>query len=208
MKTSTVALIALLGWTTVCCAAERDDVQAAFDGYKSAILSQDGARAAELVSERTLAEYQRYVDWARDADRETLQSLSLINRFQVIILRHRIPPEELRKLEGRTAFIYAVDHDWIGKNAVIRTSLGEIDASEGRATATVLIGGRKAPNRFQFIREKQQWRFDLLPLMQDSSVAFQALAKQRGIAEDELIFNLVETVSGKKVPEGIWNPAK
>lgn len=208
MKTLLILGFALLGAMLTTQAAERDDVQMAFDGYKSAILTMDGARAAELVSERTIEEYQNYVDWARSADRKTLESLSLINRFQVIILRHRIPARELGELNGRTAFIYAVDRDWIGKNGVIRTTLGAIDTSDGRATAEVLIGGQKTPNRFQFIKEQKQWRFDLITVMWDANSAFQALAKQQGISEEELIFSLVETVSGKKVPETIWNPVK
>ena len=61
-------------------AVDRDDVRASFDAYKAAILSQDGTRASELVSRRTIAEYQKYVDWAHTADRRTLESLSLINR--------------------------------------------------------------------------------------------------------------------------------
>jgi hypothetical protein len=208
MKTLLILGFAFLGAVLTVKASEHEDVQMAFDGYKSAILAKDGARAAKLVAERTFEEYQNYVDWARSADRRTLESLSLINRFQVIIIRHRIPARELEKLNGRTAFIYAVDHDWIGRNSVIRTTLGAIDISDGHATAEFLIGGQKAPNRFNFIKEQKQWRFDLITVMRDSNSAFQALAKQNGISEEELIFSLVETVSGKKVPETIWNPGK
>ena len=208
MKTITVLVLLLSVALHVAHATEQDEVQAAFDAYKTAILSMDGARAAELVSSRTIAEYQNYVDWARSANRQALESLSLINRFQVIIIRHRIPPHELRELDGQKTFIYAVDRDWIGKNGVIRTSLGKIDTSDGRATAEVLIGGQKTPNRFQFIKEGDRWRFDLITVMRDFSAALQLLAKQKGVSEDELIFSLVETVSGTKVPETIWDPVK
>lgn len=177
-----------------------------FEDYKSAILEQKGQVAVGLVTKRTVDEYQNYVDWALSADRKTLESLSFINRFQVLLLKHRIPPDTLKQLDGRSVFAYAVDRDWIGKNGVIRTTLGKVDVANDRATAEVLIGGKAAANRFQFRKEDGTWKFDLIQVIRDTDQTLKAAAKQRGVTEEEFMFSLIETVSGRKVGDSIWNP--
>lgn len=187
-------------------AGEPEAVVKSFQDYKSAILNQNGEAAVALVTKRTVEEYQRYVEWALTADRKTLQSLAFINRFQVLLLRHRIPADSLRQLDGRSVFVYAVDRDWIGKNGVIRTTLGKVDVANTRATAEVLIGGQSAPNRFQFSKENGTWKFDLIQVIRDADQALKAAARQNGMTEDEFMFSLIETVSGRKVADTIWAP--
>lgn len=189
-------------------AGEPEAVGRCFQDYKSAILGQEGDAAAGLVTTKTIDEYQRYVDWAMSADRRTLEALSLVNRFQVLLLRQRIPAETLSRLNGRSVFVYAVDRDWIGKDSVIRTTLGTVSVAGNRATSEVLIGGQTAPHRFHFARENGAWRFDLVQLLQTTDQALKAVARQRGMSEDEFIFSLIETVSGKRVEPAIWVPVQ
>jgi hypothetical protein len=106
-----------------------------FQNYKSAILAQKGDVAFDLVTRRTVDEYQRYLNWGLTGDRQTLESLPFINRFQVIMLKHRIPADILKQLDGRTLLVYTVDSDWIRKDGVIRTTLGKVDVADNRATA-------------------------------------------------------------------------
>jgi hypothetical protein len=188
-------------------AEEKDGVVAAFKGYKEAILGQKGEEAAGWVTKGTIDEYQRYIDWALEADRKTVEGLSMINRVQILTLRHRVPAEDLRKATGKSIFIHAVKEDWIGKDGVIRTELGDEVAVAGeRATAEVLIGGEPAPVKFQFKKEEGKWRFDLVELMAATGPAFEAAAKQAGMDENELIMKVLETVSGKKPEESVWTP--
>jgi hypothetical protein len=112
----------------------------------------------------------------------------------------------LKKLDGQSAFAYAVDRDWIGKNGVIRTTLGKVDVANNRATAEVLIGGRLAPNRFQFSKESGRWKFDLVQTLRDADQALKATARQLGTTEEKFMFSLIETTSGKKVDKTIWIP--
>jgi hypothetical protein len=188
-------------------AEEKDDVVAAFKGYKEAILAQKGEEAAGWVTKGTIDEYQRYVDWALEADRKTVEGLSMINRVQVLTMRHRVPAEQLRKATGKSIFIHAVKEDWIGKDGVIRTELGdEITVAGEKATVPVLIGGEPAPLKFQFRKEEGKWRFDLVELMAATGPAFEAAAKQAGMEENELILKVLEKVSGKKPEDSIWTP--
>ena len=40
----------------------------------------------------------------------------------------------------------------------------------------------------------------------DTDQALKAAAKQKGTTEDEFIFSLIETISGRKVEDSIWTP--
>lgn len=182
------------------------EISECFAAYKNAILSQQGEVAVELLSRNTVDEFENYVGLALGAEREEIEALSLINRMQVILMRHRIPVETLMELTGRSAVVYAVDRDWIGKDEVIRTELGEVSLYGDRATAEVMIGGQVAPNRFQFRREYGRWRFDLLPLLRDGNTAMKYAAQQAGMDENEFLFVVLESVTGKRLDESIWTP--
>lgn len=187
------------------------DVQGVFEcfaAYKGAILAQQGETAVGHLSRSTIDEYQNYVNLSLTADREEIAELSFINRMQVILMRHRIPLETLRELDGRSAIVFAVDRDWIGKDAVIRTELGDVSVYNDRATAEVAIGGQKAPTRFQFRRENGKWKFDLLSVLRDSNSAMKRAAEQAGMDEDQFLFSITESVTGKKIDESIWTPPR
>jgi hypothetical protein len=208
MKTITPLLVAAL-LVSGCGSngsSEVDAIQQTFAAYKSAILNTDGVTAAENVSQRTIDEYQQYVDWCRKADRQTLQKLSTINKFQVLLLKHRIRTDELKTMDGKAVFIYAVDHDWIGKNSVIVTTIGDIQASEGRGTAAVYIEDQKTPVRFHFTKEDDSWKFDLIQSIRDADQVLKEQIRQLDVTENEFIFRMIETVSGRKVPDSIWEP--
>lgn len=187
-------------------ASPTEGVSECFYSYKTAILSQDGEAAVSQLSQGTIDEYQKYIDLALTAKREDIESLSFMNRMQVLFMRHRVPVETLKSLDGRTSLIYAVDRDWIGKNGVIRTTIGHVDSSDGRATAEVLIGGEETTARFQFIKEDSGWKFDLRAILIASNIQMKDAAERVGKTENEFIFMLAESVSGKAVDDSIWSP--
>jgi hypothetical protein len=200
------ALLAAVWAVTSLQADDAVDVRVAFDSYKAAILEQRGNDAVELVTSRTIEEYQKYRDLALFAPRTEVQELSLLNRFQVAIIRHRVPVDLLDEMDGRALFVYAVDHDWIGKNGVIRLSIGEVDVASERATSVVTVGSKPTELRFQFRKERERWRFDLVYLMQVSNAALAQIIDAKGLSEDAVIFQLLEAVSGRKVEDSIWEP--
>ena len=188
------------------CAREEKAVAKAFEDYRSAILNKQGSVAVNLVTQRTIDDYQQQLDWALSADRQTVESLSLANRLQVLMLRHRIPAETLKGLDGASVFAYAVDQNWIGQNAIVRMSIGKVHVASNRATAEVRSDGKATSTRFQFAREKGKWRIDLIPLLQGADQALQIAARQKGMTENAFMYSMMESISGRKVPKTIWIP--
>ncbi len=178
----------------------------AFDGYKSAILAQDGEIAVQRVTKSTIQEYEDYLTWAKTYGREELNKLSFINRFQVIIIKHRVPKERILEMSGEEIFAHAVNNDWIGKSGVIPMKADNYEISGNRAISDAIISGQKLPYKFQYINENGVWKFDLTIIMKASNEPLRQAAVNSGLTENEFIFKLVETVSGKKVSEEIWEP--
>jgi hypothetical protein len=208
MKRYALILLALLPLLSGCSsdAADKEAVRKAFDAYKTAILAGDGDAAAASVSQTTLDQYQKYVDWALHADRATVQALPLLDKMQVLTLRHRIPHDKWQGMTGESAFIYAVNNNWIGKNQVEAAELGDIYPYVVRASADVIMNKKKTRVRFFFLKEKGAWKFDLVRLMEGFDAALKAELKRSRVPADKFILDAIGSVSGNKPTDAIWEP--
>ncbi len=200
----TIAVFLLFGATTN--GEQEEKVKEAFESYKRAILRQSGIEAVEIVTQGTIDEYQKYVGWAKSAPKDELEGLSFVNRMQTLILRHRVPRRLLKQMTGKDAFVYAVNRDWIGKNSVVSTAVGKIEVFEHQAVADAHVAENKLPFPFLFRKEEGKWKFDLVRLLKNTNVALLATSKQSGMEENAFIFMLIESASGKRVSETIWEP--
>jgi len=187
---------------------EADAVRKTFTDYKDAVVAADGAAAVRLITQRTVDEYQKYTDWARTANRTTLDSLSAFSKIQVLLIKHRLPNEKLLALHGETVFSYAVDQGWVGEETVMATTIDDIQVSGDSATARVHIDNKKTPNRYRFSRESGAWKFDLLQTMQAADQVLASQIEQTGLSENDFILRMLEGVSGRKPTETISEPLK
>ena len=79
-------------------------VQEAFRTYKSAILNNDGSLAYSSIDKNTRGAYDNYLSMALTADAEKIETLGILDKMQIIIMRHRIPKAELIKMSGKDLF--------------------------------------------------------------------------------------------------------
>jgi hypothetical protein len=188
---------------------DKEDVQAvggAFAAYRSALLSQDGKAATECVSSITIKLYQEYRDLAVSGDEAAVKKLSMVNRMQVLLLRHRIEAKALKAMDGKAVFGHAVDQNWIGKDGVVRAGLDDIAVNGPRATAKVTVSGKPTTEVFHFVKEGERWTFDLAPTIKRSDQALQQAAQTKGVSENDFILSVITSLSGRKVTDSIWRP--
>jgi len=162
--------------------------------------------AANFVTASTIDEYQRYVDAAKYSNKDEMQKLSFLSRFQALIIRHRIPAIFLEKMNGKEAFIYAVDNDWIGKTTVITMTVKNFQISGSRAVSDAYVNGKKSPYRFTYKKENGEWKFDLTQILMNSELAFKAATKHAKMKENDFIFMVLEATSGTKPSQDTWIP--
>ena len=180
-------------------------VKQAFGEYRLALVDGDGKSAADRVSSGSIDLYGQYRELSLGGSEETIKGLSMINRLQVLLVRHRVPLESLKAMDGRGLFVYAVDNGWIGKK-VVRIRLAEITALGRRATAKVTDLGKPTGDINHFIKEADGWKVDLLPTMKGADQLFQRLAKKSGQSENEYIISVITSLSGRQVTDMIWQP--
>ncbi|MBW3539792.1 MAG: hypothetical protein KY476_05940, partial [Planctomycetes bacterium] len=203
-----LSAIALIPAAVSCGGSDSDveEVGNAFEAYQSALTTTDGEKAAESVSSATIQLYQEHSDLSISGDPETVQNLSMINRMQVLLIRHRVAPASLKAMDGREVFAHAVNNEWIGKDSVVRVGIDDVAITGNRATAKVTKGGKRTGETFHFVKEHGRWKLDLTPTFRAADQLFQEAARRRGMSENEFIFSVITSLSGRQVTDEIWQP--
>ncbi|MGL5079866.1 MAG: hypothetical protein ACRC8A_00100 [Microcoleaceae cyanobacterium] len=182
------------------------EVRATFTNYKSAILAGEGDAAVDQISQNTIEYYGAMQKLAVCADAATVKAQSMLDRVQIFSMRFRVPAPTLLTLSDEGVVAYGVEQGWIGKEGVMNIELGEVTLENNEAFAVILQNRQPAGIRFRFVKESGDWKLDLLPIIELSNLAFQELAKQEEIEENEFIFALLALLEGREPTEAVWNP--
>ncbi len=201
------SVLALLS-ASVASADDSTEVQESFSAYRSAILSGNGTSAIRYLSSSTFEYYDQMRSLALDGDLEKVQGLSLINQMQVLMLRLRVPAEQLGAMTPRELVAYSVDEGWIGKNSVLAVQPGRVISEKDVAVLHAIVDGQDAGPAFRFNREAGAWLLDLVPTIQAANAGLQMAVKREGISESEFMITLIESVVGRKVGPEAWEPLR
>ncbi len=187
---------------------EAEEVRAAFEGYRRALIEEDGESAAGRVSANTIEAYQGFRDLALSGSRAELEELSMIHRMQVLLFRHRIQPDALEAMTGRTAFAHAVDEAWVGSGGIDRLEVHHVSVHGDEAAANVGVGPRPSPDLFHFVREDGEWRLNLMPSLRSAEGALRQMAAARGVEENEFLLGMIGSMSGEPATEALFEPPR
>jgi hypothetical protein len=178
--------------------AEADAVRQVLREYVDAVARGDGEAAARLVTRGTRGYYARMRDMAVSAPEAEVRAMPLMERFSILMMRHFIPPDDLRALTGDAVFAYTIAHGWLGEEgARMPPEPLEVYGEGGRAVI------RAGDSDLPFVREDGAWRWDMLAVIQAAGAS---LAPEPGMTEDEFVIAVLEGSSGRKVPPTIWQP--
>jgi hypothetical protein len=179
-------------------------VRAAFKAYQRAVLSGDGSGATARVSRGTLDYYGELLGLVLRGREDAVRAAPLATRIRVVAIRHQMRVERLLGLSAESLFANGVERGWLSPG-VAGVSLGRIEVEDLAATGVRLAAGREA-GRFEFDRERSGWRVDLRANLEAESAELRELAREQGVAEDELVLALVQAASRVEVPDAIWQP--
>jgi hypothetical protein len=184
---------------------DEEAILQAFQGYKDAILEQDGERAAGLVTRNTLAYYGDMGDMAIDAGPEEVLGRRLVDRLTIATYRVLLDVQSLRQMGARELFVFAVDEGLIGSRSdVAALEVGDVTVSGETAAANAVREGQETPLEWEFRREGEQWKLDLEALLAISNLVLQDLAREAGLTENQLIYQTLEATTGQRVTSEIW----
>jgi hypothetical protein len=188
--------------------SEEKLVKTSFDNYKSAILNDKGEEAVKYVDSRTVKYYGDILDLVKTADSTQIESLSILDKLMVFSVRHRASKEDILRFDATSLIVYAIKSGMVGKNSVSNNAVGEVSIDNNFAKAQFLSRGKLTPYFFHFYKEEGLWKIDLTSLFPISTKAFQKMADDSGQEENEYLFYLLETLTGRQPGKEIWNPVQ
>ncbi len=188
--------------------AEQILVKQSFNSYKSAILNDKGEDAAKFVDNRTIKYYGDILELVKNADSTSIDSLSIMDKLVVFLIRLKASREDIISFDGQKLFAYAVNSGMVGKNSVADNSLGAITIDKGFAKGQLVVKGKSQPLFFHFYKESNQWKMDLTSLFPMTNSLFQNMADESGQGTNEYLFSLLEILNGKKPGPEVWQAVK
>lgn len=186
--------------------ATPDAVEEAFQAYKQALLTSNGEKAAEVVTQSSHDLYRDYAEQALSLDRAAIGRLHIADRITVLLLRHDLAPERLAEMTGGEVITHAVRKGWISKEGTSKLLLGNFEVDRDFATGTVLHNdGSESSFKLEFVKEDGQWRLDLVRMLELARIGIQHAVEQTGMNEDEFVLFLLEFSTGRKADASIWD---
>jgi len=196
-------------------AAAQDEAAAvtqSFEAYKQALIDGDGAAASALTASDTHAFLDQTLDRALTMEEPQLRALPLLDQISVLMLRHNMPPAQLREMKDGDPVAYAVEKRAFDMNEVQKLEAAEFTVTGTQAQAPLSnLKGSPIPVNVHFKEEQGTWRFDLL-----SSIApfravfdaqagmFQALQTKDG--KSGVVPLIIHLITGRAPGPDIWNP--
>lgn len=186
---------------------QQDDetaVCAAFAAYRKALQDRDAPAALALVPDSTIAYYDRLAGIASASGPEEISTLSMIDRLTIAVLRIQHPTAELAAMDGRQLFSDGVETGRIGSSTPADAQLGTVRIAGDRAYIQVVADGTATPVDFEFVHVDGAWLVDVVALLHVVNSVMEDGARQTGIPENRLIFEAVESVTGRRIDESIF----
>ena len=185
--------------------SSESEIRRVFNGYRKALLDKKGAAAANFVDANTLEYYRQMKRRALHASETQVRSQAMMDKLMVLRIRQEIPARRLLNMNPKQFFALGVDRGWIGTDSLRRLTIGKIEVQGKRATAQLVQSGSPVPFGFSFSKEAAGWKLDLTSMFPFVRTAFKSMVPKNQ-TEDEFIFDLLESLSGKKPNPALWKP--
>lgn len=188
-------------------------VRATFEAYRQALMAGDGEMAASLVDRETGEYYRQLKRLVLEGSEEEVRQRTFVDRFLVVAFRHQFASDELAAMELADVIVRAMDLGWINSTAIEQLAVGPIrvEGNEAVAAARTLasledpsLAGGMDELEYRFVNEDGQWKFRFSSFVSSIDGVMRNLAAQLGADEDDLIFTLVESLTGVEVLPEVW----
>ena len=181
-------------------------IKACFNGYKNAILADQGKTAVTFVDSRTVKYYTDILQKTKTLDSAGIDKLTIMDKLTILMLRHRATKSEIKQLDGRSLLVYAIERGMVGKNSVQQLSIGEVlirgDAAEGQ----VMVGAAPTSLAYNFYKEDGAWKMDITSVLPEGHKARKKVVKDSEQPENEFLIMLLENATGREPLKDIWKP--
>lgn len=204
MKPTITCLLFLFLLLNVSAQKDEDRIKTAFESYKTAIMADNGVEASKYLDSHTYQYFAQLLNHIRSSDSLTLESLSVSDKFAVLMIRHIATKKEILGFTNKGILVYALNHGMSGKNTLEGMTPGKVTIRNGVAKIALLKNRKKTDQEFHFNLENGEWKIDLTKMIAGTEKEFNQLLKETGKEENEFIFGLLDLMTDRKPTKSIW----
>lgn len=184
------------------------DIRASFDGYKQAIMHDQGATAIEFLDSKTIQYYDSIAFYCNYADSLELEKLTIMDQMMVLIIRHLIPDSQLLDYNGYDLLLFAINKGLVGKDMVEHNDIGMITLLGNEAKAELLVNGNASNVYFNFFKEEDAWKLNLTTLFPMVNVTLEETINNIGIDRKSFFIHILKEMTGEMPSADLWHPGK
>ena len=186
----------------------KKEIVKVFETYKKSIISGDSKLAISQLDKNSINYYQEILDISLRADSTQINQLEVLDKLIVLSVKHKVPKDQLIKMNGLELLNYSIDNGLIGnKNSINEIEIGEVDINGEIAYGQFIVKKQKTPLYFGFTYDQSQWRLDITSVFEPTGFAIRKLVDIQNKPVNDVILLMVESSTpGKKVSKDIWKP--
>ena len=220
MRLRTLALVLLLSPTAthaapsaqpgVASAEDAAEIRRVFHSYRAALTSGAGEDAAALVDRETFVYFEDLKRLALEGAEDVVRARPFVDRLLIVSMRQAVPRAELEQLDLGDLMNKALSEGWISPQTVAQLEIGEVEVKGDHATATavslnpMVSFDEGEPMLYEFQREQGGWRFGFSSLVASLNRLVEEFTAELGTEQDDLIFLLVQNLTGRPVLPDVW----
>lgn len=200
-----IIIIVLVLICIISCSTKVNDIDLCFQGYKKAVLAEDGKSAYNYLDTNTKNYYAEMLSEARNCKAWDLDDKSVLDQLMIVTLRQRLTKENLNTFDSKQLIIWAVNNGMIGKKSVAEIEIKNIIQDGTQAYARLYIKGLHHPLMMQYFnKEDQQWKIDLTSIFYFTERRLLKLSSKYKYRR-QFIYDIVGTRTAEPVNPRIWN---
>lgn len=203
----TFALASLLAMGG-CDLKDQQAVRAADAAWDQAFDNGDVEGVIRRISRSSFEWYDRLARLAREATREQVFALPYSERLEVVMMRHCLNREELRKLDGRGWVTWHVESG----PYVSTTSLGfkpsKVVVRKTSAQIRYSYRGKLLSDAVWYVLEDGEWKADYPATAPFHDYRALIDSQTQGISEEKMLLGYLADLTGEYPRESVWDPPR
>lgn len=180
-------------------------VTAAFEGYRLTALNKDGVTATTHVTQNTIDYYDEILDLIKYGTKEEVKNRRLIDRMTILIIRHEHAEQTRNLKDGKELLEYSIGEGLVGSE-IANFSIASVEFVGDEAYIKIQTPDGVAPQKMRFNAEGGRWKMDIVSIIPLTNTLLADYLKQNEVSEDEFLLLMLESNSGIKPTEKIWEP--
>lgn len=185
-------------------AQDKEDIRAAYDAYKSAVVTRNASAYRAAVSQGVIEYCDRLLRLARTASRNDTLALPPADRVSVAIVRAGCTRKQIDGFTGATLLDHMVQQGW-WSDAKQSDELEAIKVTRSTARGVVKEEGYE-PYEVGFVKEDSGWKVDAGDGNAQFNRLFRRYVAKEGLNEVRVVEEMAAEVLGRRVDQRVWDP--